>query len=599
MFNNNLFPVVYFTDFLAGFWFDLVTAAIVCLPLVAIEMFPNKWRNSKVYKQIIFYSFNIILFLTVLMNLIDIEYFRHTSSRSTSSLFKMLGFGNDLSQQLPGFLSEFWYLLIFLVLIQILGIFIYKRITRLKDDSSEVSWIKQIVFFLLSATICVLIGRGGVGLKPIAAPNAAKYTIDQNVQLILNSAFTVIKTWGDVSLDEKNYFSEKELRERFTPIHNEEPIAVLDKPNIVLILLESFSVEYISSINGEEAQYTPFLDSLIDEGLVFTNCYANGKKSVDAAPSIISSIPKLMEIEYLTSSYAANTISSLPKILKEQGYSSGFYHSATNGSMNFDVFSEVSGFDKYYGRSEYNNEADFDGTWGIFDEPFLEWSVDQISAMKKPFFSTIFTISSHPPYTIPEKYGDKFSKGPTQMHDAVRYADHSLAQFFQKAKEKDWYDNTLFVIVADHTPASSTPIYYKEMGNMHIPLVFFHPNQDFFKGRNDKIVSQADIMPSLLSIIGYQNPYFAFGNSVFSKQPGYSASFIGDRFLYFGTFENEHYLLTFQNEEVLSLYSLDDALQTLNLAGNKTAARVELTDQLKALIQTYNHSLINNEMTIK
>ena len=384
--NNDHFPIVYFTDFIAGFWFDLVTAAIVCLPLVALEMFPNKWRGKKRYQVILVLSFNIILFLTVLINLIDIEYFKHTSSRSTASLIKMLGFGDDLMQQMPSFLSDYWYLLFFLLLFQLIGIWLYKRINRINDDSAKRSWLQQIILFPVAAALFVIIGRGGFGLKPIAAPKAASYTIDQNIQLVLNSAFTVIKTWGNIELEEKDYFTPDELIERYNPIHQFTSAPVLDQPNVVILLLESFSVEYIASINGEAVGYTPFLDSLIDSSLVFTNCYANGKKSMDAMPSVISSIPKLMEIEYLTSSYAANQIESLPKILAKKGYESGFFHGATNGSMNFDVFADVTGFDNYYGRSEYNNDKDFDGTWGIFDEPFLDWSVDQMSRFRAPYF---------------------------------------------------------------------------------------------------------------------------------------------------------------------------------------------------------------------
>ncbi len=288
--------MVYFTDFLAGLWFDTVTVAIVFLPLVALELFPNKWRNTRFYQFILLISFNIILFLTVLINLIDIEYFKHTASRSTASLFKMLGFGEDLSQQIPSFLTDYWYLLIFLILFQLAGIWLYKRVNRITDDSKTTGWLHQILVLPIAAALFVIIGRGGFGLKPIAAPKAASYTISQNVQLVLNSAFTVIKTWGNVTLEEKDYFEPAELIKLYNPIRQYNSKPILDQPNVVILLLESFSVEYISAINGGNQVYTPFLDSLIDSSLVYTNCYANGKKSMDAMPSVISSIPKLMEI---------------------------------------------------------------------------------------------------------------------------------------------------------------------------------------------------------------------------------------------------------------------------------------------------------------
>ncbi|MBK6950993.1 MAG: sulfatase-like hydrolase/transferase [Crocinitomicaceae bacterium] len=598
IFNTASFPVVYFTDFLAGMWFDLVTAAIVFLPLGALETLPNKWRGNKWFQVFLAWVFHITLFLCILINLIDIEYFKFTAARSTTSLFTMLSFGEDLQQQMPSFIAGYWYLLLFLIAMQFLGYWLYKRANRIVDDSAMVPWWKQIILFPLFMAILVVIGRGGFGLRPVAPAKAAAYTIEQNIPLVLNSAFTVIKTWGSVTLEEKEYFSEFELVNYFNPVKQYQGAEISPTSNVVLLVLESFSVEYIASINGTGNAYTPFLDSLIDSSLVFTNCYANGKKSIDAMPSIVSSVPKLMEIEYLTSQYASNRVESIPKLLADRGYNSSFFHGATNGTMSFDVFCDVAGYDKYYGRSEYNNEAHYDGTWGIYDEEFLSWSADQMSAMQQPFFSTIFTISSHPPYSIPEKHKSRFNKGAEEMHNAVMYADYALSQFFEKIKTTTWYQNTLFIIVADHTPASGSDIYFKDMGNMHIPLVFFHPSHKDLRGRNDKVVSQADVMPTVMDLLGYEKSFYAFGQSVFDSKPGYSASYVGNKYLYFYEIGNEKYMLTYQDEQVNGIYNLKDQLQTTNLMGDEKLKQQILT-QLKALIQTYNHALISNQMTVE
>lgn len=597
IFNGNSFPVVYFMDFIAGMWFDLVTTSIVFLPLAGLETLPNKWRGQKWFQILLACCFQITLFACILINIVDIEYFKFTASRSTSSLFTMLGFGNDLQQQLPSFITDYWYLLIFLILLQLLGFWLYKRVNRIVDDSSAVAWWKQILIFPVFMGLLVIIGRGGFGLRPIAPAKAAAYTIEQNIPLVLNSAFTVIKTWGSVTLEEKDYFEESELVKHFNPVKQYYRAENLQNSNVVILVLESFSVEYIASINGTDEVYTPFLDSLIDSSLVFTNCYANGKKSIDAMPSIVSSIPKLMEMEYLTSQYASNKIESIPRLLVEQGYSSSFFHGATNGTMSFDVFCDVAGYDNYFGRTEYNNESHYDGTWGIYDEEFLSWSADQMTAMQQPFFSTIFTISSHPPYSIPDKYKDRFNKGPEEMHNAVRYSDFALSEFFKKIKNTSWYNNTLFVIVADHTPASGADIYFKDMGNMHIPLVFFHPTNKMLRGRNDKVVSQSDVMPTVMDLLGYEKPFFAFGQSVFENKPGYSASFIGNKFLFFFEVGSEKYMLTFQDEQVNGIYNLKDQLQTTNLLADEKLID-QILPSLKAIIQTYNHALITNKMTV-
>ncbi|MBK9191885.1 MAG: sulfatase-like hydrolase/transferase [Crocinitomicaceae bacterium] len=598
LFNQQSFPVVYFSDFIAGMWFDLMTTAIVFLPLGALEMFPNKWRDIKFFRLFFAACFYITFFLCVLINLIDIEYFKFTASRSTTALFTMLGFGDDLMNQLPSFIMDYWYLLIFLILFQTGGWYLFKKIDKIADDSANTSWLKQIIIFPVIAGLLVLVGRGGIGLRPVAAPKAAAYTIEQNIPLVLNSAFTVIKTWGSLTLEEKNYFTETELKTKFNPVKLYQRQDPISNTNVVVLILESFSVEYIGSINGTDTTYTPFLDSLIDSSLVYTNCYANGKKSIDAMPSIISSIPKMMEIEYLTSQYASNKIESAPKLLKEMNYSSSFFHGATNGTMSFDVFCDMAGFENYFGRSEYNNEDHFDGTWGIYDEEFLNWSVQKMDEMKQPFFSPIFTISSHPPYSIPERYQNKFNQGPEEVHNSVRYSDYALSVFFENVKKMPWYENTLFVIVADHTPASGSDIYFKDMGNMHIPLVFYHPVNKMFRGRNDKIVSQADIMPTLMDLLGYQKPFFAFGQSVFENKPGYSSSYVGNKYLYFYETATEKYMLTFQDDVVQGIYNVKDQLQSVNLLKDEKL-KTEILNSLKAIIQTYNHALISNEMTVE
>ena len=599
LFNLKSFPVVYFTDFLAGMWFDLMTTAIVFLPLTGLEILPNKWRGKKWFQVILAIAFHVCLFLCVLINLADIEYFKFTSARSTTSLFTMLGFGNDLVQQVPSFLRDFWYLVLFLIAFQFFGGWLYKRINRIEDDSAITPWWKQLIYLPVVFALMVIIGRGGFGLRPIAAPKAASYTIEQNIPLVLNSAFTVIKTWGSVTLQEKEYFKPDELVKQFNPIRQyqrENPLP--ENTNVMVLVLESFSVEYIASINGTNEVHTPFLDSLIDSSLVYTNCYASGKKSIDAMPSIISSVPKLMEIEYLASQYASNRIESIPRLLEKKNYSSAFFHGATNGSMSFDVFCDVAGFENYFGRNEYNNENHFDGTWGIYDEEFLSWSADRITEMQQPFFTTIFTISSHPPYAIPERYQNRFNKGPEEMHNAVAYTDFALSQFFEKIKKEPWYNNTLFIIVADHTPASGSDIYFKDMGNMHIPLVLFHPTNDLFKGRTDKVVSQSDVMPTVLDLLGYDQSFFAFGHSVFENTPGYSVSFIGNKYLLFYEVGAEKYMLTWQDEQVTGIYNLKDQLQSENLMNDGTLSTIML-NQLKAIIQTYNHALITNKMTVE
>ena len=593
-FNAQQFSTVSVNTFFVGVVFDFVTTAIIFIPIVFFDLVPNMWRSNRIYKLFTGGLFFTLLLISIVLNIADVAYFQFTASRITQSTFTMLGFGSDLQQQLPSFLADYWFLFVIAFFLMLLSVFLHKKISRIKDDSTAHSWFKQSLIFILSVGL-ILVGGRGTGLRPIEPINTTAFVTDEQVNLVLNSAFTFVKSWGRQSLESKTYFEDSELKSIFNPIQSiASSFNELEKPNVVILLLESFSVEYIAAINGSDDITTPFLDSLISESLVYTNCYANGKKSLDAVPSVISSLPKLMEQEFITSNYATNTIESLPKVLNSIGYTSGFFHGATNGSMNFDQFSNKVEFNSYYGRSEYDNEADFDGTWGIYDDKFFTWSAQQMSKMKAPFFSTIFSLSSHPPYSIPKEFENDFTDGKTKMHNSVKYSDFSLKQFFKFAKTQDWYDNTLFIITADHTPPSNKPQYYKEIGAMHIPLVFFHPTNSKLKGRHTEVVGQIDIMPTILDLIGYSKPFFGFGTSLFNGKDHFSVTYYNNKYIIFGF----NHALFLQNEKVIGLYALDDKMQNSNLLLEKVKLAELLENKLKAYIQTYNQSLITNKMTV-
>lgn len=597
-FNSQHFTDVSVTDFIAGSWFDLISTCLLFYPLIVIELFPNKNRESKLYLFLI-KLFTVIPFtLGIFINLVDIEYFHHSASRSNYGLLTMLGFGKDLSQQLPSFFKDYWYVLVLLALLLYLSYFLVLKTYLRVDDSPNHSLKKQSLIYLVFIGLFIFIGRGGFVSKPIRTTEAAKFTSTENVQLILNSAFTMLNTWGSPGLEEKQYFTESELNNIYSPIHYFKKDQKFKKKNVVIIILESFSPEYIGSMNKSGTTSTPFLDELISKSLFFPNTFANGKKSMDAVPSIIASVPKLMTDEYLLSGYMINELTSLPNILNKEGYTSSFFHGATNGSMNFDSFCELAEFNAYYGRNEYNNESDYDGTWGIYDEPFLQWTNKKLSSLKPPFFSTIFTISSHPPYTIPEKHEDRFNSGKTPMHNSISYSDYALEQFFKSAEKEKWYSNTLFVLVADHTPGSKEKQYSNDIGQLNIPLLFYHVRDTNLKGTDDKIASQIDILPSILDLLNYDKEFFSFGQSLFKKTSGISASEVGGVFRCFGNFNQENYMITYQNDEVLSLYNLEDSLQSNNLLDSKSEAAIFLQQQLEARIQSFNHALIFNEMTV-
>ena len=596
--NSGYFPEAGASEFFVGMWFDWITTCLMFFPIILIELFPNKNRKAKWFKWPLAVVTAIIFFLGIAINLIDIEYFSFTSARSTDSLFVMLSFGSDLQDQMPSYFRDYWWIGLLIILFIVGALFLLKKIYKSEDDSASTPIWKQIVILIIVGGLAVFFGRGGFVHKPIKPTEASKYTEPSNVQLVLNTAYTIMHSWGTATLEEKRYMSNEEALELFNPIHNYSTTQRINGQNVCVIILESFSIEFINSLNMDEEDFAPFFDELVDSSLVYPWGFANGKKSIDAVPSIISSVPKFMTDEYMLSKYANNSVESLPEKLNEMGYSTAFYHGATNGSMNFDAYCAMAGFDEYYGRTEYDNDDHFDGTWGIWDEEFLDWTVDRMGEMKAPFFSTVFTISSHPPYVLPEKYEKMFEDAPSDIHKVIQYTDLALRHFFDKARTEPWFDSTLFIITADHTPGSRRLIYLHDRGKMNVPLIFYHPTDTFFRGRDERILSHIDIMPTVLDLVGYQDDFFSFGHSAFDTVPGFTFSDIANKKMFFEHTGIHPHLLIYQRDQAVAMYHFLDRDMIQNMIYDKPPVVASMERRLRAIIQIYNHCLIHNQMTV-
>ena len=262
--------------------------------------------------------------------------------------------------------------------------------------------------------------------------------------------------------------------------------------------------------------------------------------------------------------------------------------------MGFDEFCNIAGIQHYYGLNEYVGPKAFDGNWGIYDEEFLQYYAKELDKLPKPFFSTVFTLSSHHPYSIPAKYKNMFLNSPNELVRAIRYADYALGKFFQTISKAPWYKNTLFIFSADHTAKEQSELYGTRAGIFRIPIVYFHPGDTTLHGVSARITQQADIMPSLMDYLGINTPFVAFGSSIFSnKDNGYAVNFLGGIYQYF----QGNYMLSFDGEKTIGLYDISkDKLLKNNLLKDSRDIAAPMETKLKAMIQQYNYRLLNNKM---
>jgi phosphoglycerol transferase MdoB-like AlkP superfamily enzyme len=579
-------------DCFAGLRFDTFSIAVSNSLFILLSALPLALFWRPFYQKFLFWLYMITNTIFLIFNLIDVVYYPFIKKRSTSELFQQVGGQTDLSQLLPQFLRDFWWLFLLLIML-VLGLKSAYRSIRAHPNSFP----KQIpilnwFIFLLILTLATLGIRGGTQRVPIDVVNAGSMTKMDEIPLVLNTPFTLIKSFEQKTLAVLNYYEQAELERLYSPFH-QYPSTQKKKDNVVVLILESFGKEYTGI--GNALSVTPFLDSLMNYGLVFTNAFSNGTKSIEGIPAILSSLPSLMPNPFINSLYANNEQSSLATLLGEEGYESAFFHGGINGTMNFDDWAALAGYQNYYGKNEYANDQDFDGFWGIQDEPFLQFSVKKMSAMKQPFHTAIFTLSSHHPYIFPDKYKGRFRKTALENSESIGYADHSLRLFFESAKQQAWFKNTLFVLVADHTGISDHPFYTHVAGLASIPVLFYKAD-DSLKGRDSMSFSQVDILPSILNYLGYEKKFFAFGESYRDTRRGHDYLFANGSV--FALSDSMVYAFTGPNMREAYNFKRDSATQAQLLGRYPTLDEAQFRDY-KAFMQTYHEVLNNNKGRIK
>lgn len=576
-----------FVAFLSGILFDLSAIVYINLLYILLVIPSLYFSPNRIYDKVLMFVFLTSNFAGILFNIIDIEYFRFQKKRTGFELFSG---ENDIWQMLPSYIKDYWWLLIISGILTYMLYVLYKRTLKIRVIENKPYVALKTITVILYLGLLVIAARGGTQTKPIQTISASRWGNPQNASLVLNTPFTIIQSVGKTTIKEKNYLSEAELTKQFNIKKDYATSTLFTPKNVVVLILESFSNEYIGVIN-KKVSYSPFLDSLIQESYFFENGFANGKKSNEAVPSILASIPSLLDEAYTSSVYQTNYINTLPTLLKTKGYYSAFYHGGFNGSMNFDAFAKKAEFDDYFGMNEYDNSRDFDGHWGIYDEPFMQYVARSLSSAPKPFFATFFSLSSHPPFSIPTEYQQKFKSVDTDKHRSFLYTDQALRKFFDYAKTKRWFYNTLFVIMPDHTPDADDKYYDTKVSYYKIPIIFYDPSRDW-KGKSSKIASQIDVMPSILDYLHFDKPFNSFGKSLMTVDSvNYSINYRD------GVYQliDSSYVLQYSDDKVTALYNYEkDWYLTNNLKDIEVIKRDQLKKVIEAYIQKFNVTLIKN-----
>ena len=609
LFNFRMFPDVSIGQFISfmrgGLVFDISAVVYINMIVILLHVIPFEFRYNDVYQSVLKYIYFVMNGIAIAMNGMDFVYYRFVDKRATADVFKTFEHETNLFKLFFRFLFDYWPATLFTLFVWFVMVYLYNKVkTRRPEPAGKIAyWAVNILMIPIVIALVIGAARGGYkhSTRPITISNAARYvTNPRDVAIVLNTPFSFFRTFDKKSLVKYNFFDNEKLTRLYNPHVIPSGTQPFSGQNVVIIILESFAREYIGSLSheledGKYEGYTPFIDSLINVSLTFDVSIANGKKSIDAMPSILASVPSL-ETPYVISHYANNRINGLAELLRRKGYYTAFFHGAPNGSMGFDSFAKVAGFNDYFGLDQYPEKSDFDGIWGVWDEPFFKFFAGKLDNFKQPFFVSIFSVSSHHPFKVPEKYTGKFKKGPAPIVEVVGYTDFALRELFNKISSSPWFRNTLFVITADHTNESIHKEFQNNFGSYSIPIIFFKPGGDL-KGIKNRISQQIDIMPTILSYLNFDEEYIAFGNNLLDDS-GESFAFNTSSSTYH-LYMKDHILEMIDNKPV-GLYNYKkDILLEKNLIGEDQELQLQMEEKLKAIIQTYNSRLIDNNMIIR
>ena len=604
-YNSNMIVIESFSEFinlcLIGLTFDTTAILYTNVFFILISLLPLKNNSNPLFQKVmmvLYFSTNAVAYST---NFFDFIYYRFSQSRITTRVFDVIENENNKATLAASFIYNYWHVLALFFILTFIWIYLYKKIdfnkSKLKITFNY--YFFSLLWSLLIIFICVIGARGGIGnaTRPINMVDAHRFVKKGiHADFVLNSPFCLIRTYKKNYFKKKNFVNSSEIESIIKPIKKLND-SVYSRPNVVLIVLESFGREYIGSFNKDNLidgykSYTPFLDSLSNHSLIFTNAFANGRQSIEALPSILASVPSF-KVPFTSSPYSNQKIQSLVSVFNEIDYSTSFFHGAPNGSMGFLGLSNILGFDNYYGKNEFNDNSLYDGYWGIWDEPFLQFVKSEIDNFKEPFFTTFFSLSSHEPFYVPEKFKDFFPKGNVQMHQVIGYSDNALKEFFEASKTQPWFDNTLFVITADHCNQFWYPLYRAPINRFAIPIMFYRSDNSL-KGVNNELSQQLDIFPSIIDLIGYEKPINTWGRSLFSNSDDIPFSIHYSGTIY--RFSMGDFNLVFDGENVIGVYDIKDLNLDKNLINDHKIDYSKEEIYLKAFLQDYMERIVEKKL---
>lgn len=593
-----------------GLRYDISILAYANAVFILMRFAPFPWMAHKGWLaagNVIFWITNSLL---LILNVGDTPYFQFTAYRMTWLNFVNVITDPNSAGMMSAYVGQFWWAYLLAVVLVAALVWITSRVEFVftPEPLSKYAWVKKICIFLIAGGLTVL-GIRGMRLKgrPLDTSSAVWYvdTMPQ-INAVLNTPFCIFRTINrSMELQRLVYFSEEELASIRNSLTMPSHCFPKQDKNLVLIIIESggsiFS-EHLTPLK-EDRQYAGtmvFLDSLARQSLVNRHLWGTGRTSCQGITNILGGFPDYGIAYYVTSKHNLDILDSPARLMNRMGMVTKFYYGCEKGSFHIDETAKATGFGSIYSRDDYG-PTDYDGSWGVWDHKMAEFVVEDLSHTSNPFFATWFTVSAHGPYNLPEDIDTSgYRHRQESPEQAIEYTDYALRYFFDMAKQTSWYENTIFVITADHGARDyANTVYNNTYVYNHLPFIVYAPDGSVPVGAmEDRMMSQVDIGPTLLSLVGYEKPYIALGTSMFDDaRPHYALTYSNGQYYVAGT----EYMVAYDTPDTpAAVYDVSElpAPET-RLVDYDTTKVDEMTRWIKAFFQDYTSRMIDNRMSVE
>lgn len=506
--------------FIHGIKLDIsATAYILVIPMLVL--LPSVWIRGDWFRHFIRIYTWIILFLSSVIIAGDAKLYSYWGFRLDYTVLLYLKTPQEAAASVNTITIIVFCLTV--VIMTLLFGFLYNRlIDRMfsKSDVIRYRLLVTLLFMLLFGSLIIPI-RGGFGVAPI---NAGTVYFDENM-FVNHSAINVVWNAGSTYFNRKpsgNPYNFGDLSKAVAvtdslTVKRGVPEKVLNtsRPNILLIILESFGNSMVGPLGGDSLT-TPYLNKLIKEGLIFSNFYASGNRTDKALPAILNGYPAQPAASIIKEPRKTQTLTSMVKIVNGLNFNSSFWYGGDINFANFNSFVIGSGFRQIITMENFD-ASDYNSKWGVHDHVLFKALRDSMERVKEPFFRVVLTLSSHEPFEVPMDPVFKGNDELTKFRNSVYYTDKTVGSFIEWAKTTHWWENTLVILVADHCRRNSTKdlVYSQEI--FKIPMLWLGGALKASGKRIEKLGTQVDIPVTLLNQLGLQGE-FPFAKDLLSDR---------------------------------------------------------------------------------